>query len=100
MDEQKKILKLAAQIACMDLEGLEDSYRNRLRILDSQIEALRELEQSYRAKLTDMDELLNRFGAICQVCSRLNILCTNTGEKKDQGPHDEKDINKTLTNWH
>ena len=101
MDDQKKILKLAAQIACIDLESLQESYGRRLLIIDSQIQAFRELEKEYRQRLADMDEAINHLKAVCQVCSRLNILCSPIGTK-EEGPQDDtdKDINQKLTDWH
>ncbi len=41
-DEQKQILKLAAEIASMDLNELVEGHRRRLLIFDSQLEALRQ----------------------------------------------------------
>ena len=99
MDEKKLINQL---VEALDLEEFTEGYRRRLLILDSQIEAFRKLEQTYRDKLTDLDEMLVKFGAVCQVCSRLNILCTNVGKTNSkEPPHEqEKGISEKLSNWY
>jgi hypothetical protein len=75
MDEQKQILKLAAEIACTDLAALEDEWRRRLLIMDSQIEALgreREALAEERRKLRAEREQLH---ALYQINMRvLNIV--------------------------
>jgi len=94
MDEQKRILKLAAEIACMDLQGLEDSYRNRLLILDGQIRAFRELEQAYNERLSEMQEAITNLKALYQINMRvLNIV--NAPEKA--GEQNETDFTTRFT---
>jgi hypothetical protein len=97
VDKEKLITAL---VEALDLDEFTEGYRRRLQIFDSQIEAFREIEKAYQQKLADMDEAINHLKAVCSICSRLNILCANPGERKEQGPDDEKDINKKLTNWH
>ncbi len=104
MSEKELISQL---VEALDLDEFTEGYRRRLLILDSQIEALRKLEQTYRERLTDMDEAITNLVAVCKVCSRLNILCAKNDKSlpkvaKAEGPQDdsEKDINQKLTDWH
>ena len=96
MDEQRQILKLAAEIASMDLNELVEGWRRRLLILDSQIEAFRELLKDFQSLYNVLTLRLMDF----------NILerpeTTAGGEKKSKGPpnDEEKDINQELTDWH
>jgi hypothetical protein len=81
-------------------DGCSQDCRNRLQILDSQIEAFRNLEKEYRQRLADMDQAINHLKAVCQVCNRLNILCSNVGTRQGtQNDSEEKDINEKLTCW-
>ena len=70
MNEQEQILKLAAEIANSDLQELVEGHRRRLLILDSQIEALRRLEQIYRERLAEVDALLTRLEAVARINER------------------------------
>ena len=95
MDEQKRILKLAAQIATMDLEGLQESYSRKLFILDSQIQAFRELEKEYRQRLADMEEAITNLKALYQINMRvLNIV--NSPEKAG-GNNNASDFTRRFT---
>jgi hypothetical protein len=104
VNEKKLISQL---VEALDLDEFTEGYRRRLQILDSQIEAFRKLEQTYRERLTDMDKAITNLVAVCKVCSRLNILCLKNEAdasemRKTKGPQDdsEKDINKKLSDWH
>jgi len=84
------------------LREMNQGQRRRFQIMDSQIEALRELADRQDSKEERFEQVLTNFQAVCRMCARLNILCSNVGTK-DQGPQsdsDEKDINKKLSDWH
>jgi len=75
MDEQKRILRLAAEIANTDLQALEEGWRRRLLILEGQIEALRLLESAYRERLADIDAAIVHLRALYRINRKvLNIV--------------------------
>ena len=99
MDDQKQILKLAAEIANMDLGELVQGCRQRLLILDSQIEAFRELEQTYRERLSEMDETIDSLKALYQINLQvLNIVNApeETGEEKWQRSEGQPSSQRSL----
>jgi hypothetical protein len=83
MDEQKQILKMAADIANMDLEKLVTDHVSRMERLDHTIEVFHRLEQAFRDRLKDMDEAIDNLKALHQINMRvLNLINapTKTGE--------------------
>ena len=88
MGDSKEILKLAADIANHDIEELLESYRRRILILDSQIDAFRDLENAFVKRLSLFDDLLTKFEADIQICGRLNLLAI--GGAKNAGDQETK----------
>ena len=83
------------------VRDLNQSQLRRLQILDSQIESLNKLAERQEALEERFENMLSTLKAVCQVCSRLNILCSPKIGESDKGPpDDEKDINQKLTDWH
>jgi hypothetical protein len=74
--------------------------RQRLLIMDSQLRVLNEFADRLEGLEAGLENVLANFQAVCQVCARLNILCSPIGTK--QGPPDddeEQDIEKKLSHW-
>jgi hypothetical protein len=91
-DEQVTVKGLAKGLTLLiqAVREINDGQRQRIIIMDSQLRVLSEL--------TDRLEALEaRFGAACQVCARLNILCSDVGIDT-KGPQNGKD-RETLPNW-
>jgi hypothetical protein len=89
MDEQKQILKLAAEIANMDFNELVEGWRRRLLILDSQIEALRQERMALAEERQKLQGEREQLHALYHINLRvLNIV--NRPEKT--GEHNETDF--------
>jgi regulator of replication initiation timing len=85
-DEQKQILKLAAEIASTDLSELVEGHRRRLFILDSQIEALRQEREALTEERHKLRAEREQLHALYQVNLRvLNIVNRpeKTGENNE-----------------
>jgi len=77
-----KIKELSLAIATMDLDELVEGHRRRLLILDSQIEALRQLETRLDERMTVLDDLAVKLGALVKIDS-LVLRIIDTGEKEE-----------------
>ena len=74
-DDQKQILRLAAEIASMDLNELVEGHRRRLLIFDSQIEALRHEREAVAEERRKLRAEREQLHALYQVNLRvLNIV--------------------------
>lgn len=72
MSEKDEII--SQLVKCLDLDELSQGYRRRLLILDSQIEALRSIQNEMLGILGDMRQELDQFRRDRQICGRLNLL--------------------------
>lgn len=83
----KKFKELSsAIISIIDIELLAQGYRRRLLIMDSQIKALRELEDKYREVVVEMEKTVTNLQALYQINMRvLNIVNvpTKAGEENE-----------------
>jgi hypothetical protein len=86
---KKEIRELAQVIASMGLVELEQGYRRRLQILDSQIEAFREMEQQYKAVLAEMEGAVTQLKALHQINMRVLNIVNNPTEVGEQGWDDK-----------
>ena len=68
-----------------DCDACSQHCRDRLLILDSQIEALRQVEGEYRGTLAEMFKVLDQLRAVHSINMRvLNIVAPKAGEKRWQ----------------
>lgn len=88
-------------------EEILSRIANQQLIMDSQIQALREIAAYLLDAIGEFREELIQFRADRQICGRLNVLSLeNEGNslknEGDKGPHDteEQDLEKKLAGWH
>jgi hypothetical protein len=99
-DEQKEILKLAAEIACMDLTALEEGHRRRLLIMDSQIEALREEREALAEERRKLRAEREQLHALYKINMRvLNIVNAPGKAGEDEWQGKSSDQHHTLNKY-
>ena len=105
MSEEKVTFKGLAEGLAILMQEIRDSnqgQRKRLLIIDSQLRVLNEFADRLENLEQRFENMLHDYKAHCEICARLNILCTDVG-LKDKGPQndgEEEDINQKLTDWH
>ena len=103
MDEKLTVKGLAEGLALL-IEAIKEQnqgQQQRLIIMDSQLRVLNEFADRLEHLEGRFEEVLTNFQSVCQVCARLNILCSNVGtqEKGPQNESEEIDISEKLTSW-
>jgi hypothetical protein len=88
-DERLSVAEFEAMVNEIkgDCDKCKMDCRNRLQILDSQIESFRALEQEYRSTLNEMSEVIIQLRALYQINMRvLNIVNApdKAGEKTNE----------------
>ena len=92
MSDQQDIVKQLVQ--ALDLDELTDGYRNRLLILDSQIE-------QFHKGLQQLGNIIAQLQAVCKVCGRLNLLAGNISNQAPPADREEdKGTIENLTDWY
>jgi hypothetical protein len=86
---KKEIKELAQVVASMGLVELEQGYRRRLLILDSQIEAFRAMEQKYKKVLAEMEGAVTQLQALHQINMRLLNIVNSPTKVGEEGWDDK-----------
>ena len=105
MSDDKLTVNGLAEGLALVIEAIRESnqgQRDRLLIMDSQMRILDEFTDRLEAVESRFEKVFNELRAMCRICARLNILCTDVGTK-DKGPQpnesDDEDIEQKLTHW-
>jgi hypothetical protein len=101
MNDERITVKGLAQGLALLIEAVREQnqgQRQRLLIMDSQIRLLKEFADRLEGLETRFEQVLTNFQAGCQVCARLNIICSPTGNKQ-QGPQKNGTDKETLPDW-
>ena len=96
-----KGLAKGLMILIQALREMNQRQRDRLFIMDSQLRVLSEFADRLDNLEARFENVLTKFQAVCEICARLNILCSNVGIKPGTTTDDgeEKDIEQELTHW-
>ena len=86
-------------VKALDLDELTQGYRRRLLILDSQIEAFKQLRDEYLEVLADMREMVTQLRALYQINMRvLNVVNAPTETKGPQKGNRNREDGKIKLN--